>query len=478
MKAITQHTATHFNHDVEKGILGRVIFEGEYEDVCDILEARHFNAPDHRDIYAAYQDLFLKFKKLPDLQDVAQMVREKTGKNAMTLLQACQQMALNCWNVDEKAQMVVSLWERRELQALGKKLDLSPDKSEKLVNEAMNTILALQGTREAKSTQSAAEMIEDIKEKLEISIECQRNNEPLPGSLNTGLAELDAALAGLMPGEVTIFAGRPGMGKTTVAQTGIGYIGKENPVLFLSLDMPKESVLKNLACGKAEVDHKKVRTATIDDFEKRKLFQAFDELKDYNIQFNSIDNRLDKLLLTAKRWRMRNPDQPGVIFIDYVQLIQVLGIGAGDNYGNVTAVAKAMNAMAKDLNVSVVLLAQLSRAVESRGGDKRPVLSDLKESGELEQIAQNVVMFYRAEYYQFEIDEDGNSTKGILEAIIVKNRNGSPNQVVKLHFVPQYCKVRDFAGYNTEGFIPLSDFSKAPPIAFNQPIMRAEDVGF
>ena len=469
---------THHNHEVEKGVLGRIIFEGEYLNVCDILEPRHFNASDHRDIYAAYQELFLKFKALPDMQDVIAMVRDRTGKNAMTLLSACQEMGLTCWNVEEKGELLRGLWERRELVKLGDKLTNSPSKPEELISQTMDAVLGLQGTKEAKATQSAADMVDEIKASLEISIESQRSGKPLPGALYTSLTELDAALVGLMPGEVTIFAGRPGMGKTTVLQKAIEHIGKTNPVLCLSLDMPKKAVLKNLACGIAEVDHSKVRAAKINDTEKAMLFEAFDKLKEYNIQFNSVDNRLDKLLLTAKRWRMRNPDQPGVIAIDYVQLIGVKGIGAGDNYGAVTAVAKAMNAMAKDLNVSIILLAQLSRAVENRGGDKRPIMSDLKESGELEQIAQNIVMFYRPEYYQFEVDSDGNSTAGLVEAIIVKNRNGSSNRTVKLQFIPQYCKVADWSGYNVQGFTPVSQFTHQPAIAFNSPIMPVEHVGF
>lgn len=469
----------HHNHEIEKGVLGRIIFEGEYLKVCDTLEPKHFNAPDHRDIYKAYQDLYLKFKDLPDLQDVVQAVRDNTGKNALNLLQACQQIGLTCWNVGEKAEMIVSLWMRRELQTLGKRLDTSPNKAQVLLEDATDTILGMKSVKEANATVSAAELIEEDAAQLEISMQYARSGEALPDAIYTGFSEIDAICGGWMTKEMVIIGGRPGMGKTTLAINIIKNIAQNgNPILFFSLDMARKRVLRNMAASIAEVDHSKLRTAMIDDIEHSKVLKAFETIKGYNFDLNETDYELEKIWLAAKRWRIENPDMPGVIFFDYVQKIHTRKIPASQMTASQTHIAYMLSLMGKELDCCIVALSQLSRAVEQRGGDKRPMLSDLRESGGWEQEAQTVLFPYRPEYYGFETDEEGNSTKGLCEVIPAKNRNGATNAPIKLQFIGKYAKFQNWGGYDISGFIPMSQATQMPPIEFNQSIMPPGHAGF
>lgn len=470
--------STHHNHDIEKGVLGRVIFEGEYLEVCDTLEPKHFNAPDHRDIYKAYQDLFLQFKKLPDMVDVIAAVREATGKNATTLLSACQQMGLSCWNVAEKAQMIEQLWMRRELQMLGKRLDTSPNKAQDLLEAATDTILEMKSGREAKATLPIGDIAKTDLENLNEGIRFARLGETVPGAILTGFKDIDESCGGWKPKEMVIIAARPGMGKTTLTKTIAKNAARNGvPVLFFSLDMPSRSVTRNMVADIANVDHSKLRTAMIDDIEYKRVIAAYKEVEGINIEMNETDFEVEQMWLTAKRWRIQNPNGPGLIFFDYVQKIHSRNINFSQMNASQTHVAFTLSRMAKELDVCVVPLSQLNRSVENRP-DKRPMLSDLRDSGSWEQEAQTVLMPYRPEYYGFETDEEGNSTEGICELIRAKDRNNGGNKPIKLKFVGKYSRFEDWTGYDTSGFLPMSQFEKTPNIAFNHPIMPNGHAGF
>lgn len=467
----------HHNHDIEKAVLGRIIYDGEYLKVCDILEDRHFNAPDHREIYSAYQELFLKFKTTPDQVDIAQAVKKSSGKNILLLLNACQELAMKAWNVEEKAEMLKRLWMRRELQGLGKKLSESPQESDELVTETMNTVLNLQGTKEAKATEHVKEMAEDVIQQIELNIQYQQSGEPLPDVIYTGFPGIDQQLGGLMPGEVTIIGGRPGMGKTSFVNCVAYNVARNYPVLYFTLDMPKTAVLKDMACAYGMVEHAKLRDATLSDYEQKKLFDAIREISGMNITLNESANELGNFMLSAKRWRMMNPDGPCLIIMDYIQLVSVNGIAPGKEYSTVTHVAKAVSSMAKDLGGHIMPLAQLSRAVESTS-DKRPGLHNLKESGELEQVAQNVILPYRPEYYQFETDEEGNSTQGLAEMIIAKNRNGIRNVAIKQQFIGKYKRFDEWGFPAGGNYSPVSQYTHQPAIDFGLSQNGRQDAPF
>ena len=465
------------NHDIEKAVLGRIIYDGDYLKVCDVLESRHFNSPDHAEIYEAYQALFLKSKTAPDVVDIAQAIRKASGKNILNLLNACQSLAMSAWNVEEKAEMIKALWMRRELQELGHKLTTSPQESDELVTETMDTVLGLQGTKEAKATIHVKDMIVSLKEQVEISVAYQRSGEALPDVIYTGFPGVDAQIGGLLPGEVTIIGGRPGMGKTSFVNCVATNVAQAHPVLYFSFDMPKRAVLKDMACAYGEISHAKVRTGTIDDREKELFFNSLNQIEQFNLTMNDTDNRLDKMMLASKRWRMLNPEGPCLIIMDYVQLVYAQGIRSGDTTAMTSYVAKKVSSMAKDLEATIIPLAQLNRSVESRGGDKRPMLSDLRESGELEQIAQNVIFPYRPEYYGFETDEEGSSTQGLAEMMIAKNRNGVRNAIIKQHFIGEYKKFGEWYAGLDRTMTPIRQLTE-PKMDFKQSQSDKLDVPF
>jgi replicative DNA helicase len=437
----------HYNHDIELALLGRVIFHDDFVKVSDIVEPKHFHRKEHGTVFEIYRELFISQRESPDVIDVLQACKGKMGENYGPIVTQAQSLAHEAWNAAEKAELVRSMWMRREMQKLGKKLETSPESADELLGEAVTDLLSLQGVKEKKQTVDAATLAQETQQKLRAAVECMRSGEGLPDAVYLGYPELDQMIGGILPleHEIVIVGGRPNMGKTTLVLNFARNMAQAGTaILFYSFDMAQSKVLSNMACSIAEIDHSKVRAANLSDSELARMDHAFKQLSGLNISFNEHANRLDQFALSAKQWRLRNPNTPGVIIIDYAQLMSVSNISASDTYATTTYVSKQMKAIAKDLDICIMPLAQLNRSVESTA-DKRPVLSHLKESGELEQVAQTVLMVYRPEYYKFQTDEEGNSTQGLCEVIIAKNRNNVTGSV-KLQFVGKYQQFREWAG--------------------------------
>lgn len=468
----------HFNHDIEKAVIGRIIFDDAFLNVCDILEPKHFHAKEHADVYAAYHGLFMKHSS-PDMHDVIKAVKIRVGNDVTTFLSVCQELAKNAWNTPEKAEMIRELWLRRQLKELGQQLDVSPNQANDLLDIATNAVLELKGVKDKNATVTAAALIEEDIERLKIAIQYSRSGEALPDAMYTGFIEIDKALGGIMTKELGIVAGRPGMGKTTEIINWMKKLCRDGvPIYFLSLDMPSQKVIRSMACNMADVDHSKLRDGTASDAEMERIYKAYAEIAGFNLQLNEVSYELEDIYMAVKRWRIQNPTGPVVVFIDYVQKVFTTKISLNNTTANQTYVANTLNRMSKDLDIAVVGLSQLGRAVESRGGDMRPRLSDLRESGAWEQEAQWVAMMYRPEYYGFETDEEGNSTKGLAEVAFLKNRNGEINKVCKQLFIGKYGQFRDWSGSEHKGFTPMSQFTSNPAIDFKTSIMSESDVNF
>ena len=262
--------------------------------------------------------------------------------------------------------------------------------------------------------------------------ELAASGDAVPG-LSTGLPDVDAAISGLNKSDLILLAARPGMGKTSMALNILLHAGKFSgkAVVFFSLEMSREQLAMRLISGESFVDNKKLVTGQLSEDDWTKIAAASAALNQTQILID--DNPM--LSVADMNAKCRRVDNLGLVVIDYLQLMQSAGGKqrySGENRQQVVSdISRALKIMAKELNVPVVCLSQLSRGPESRT-DKRPMLSDLRESGAIEQDADIVLFLYRDDYY----NEDS-EMHNLAECIIAKNRHGETGKV-ELQWLPEY----------------------------------------
>ena len=253
-----------------------------------------------------------------------------------------------------------------------------------------------------------------------------------------GFSKLDEMTAGFHNSEFIIIGGRPSMGKTALAlsiarNAALDY---KKSVGIFSLEMANYQLAMRMLCAEANVDSHRLRTGRLQPEEWRMLSRAVARLSPAPIHIDDSAS-LKILELRAKARRLKAEKDIDLLIIDYLQLIQ--GPAAEGRQQEISAISRSLKALAKELNIPVIALSQLSRAVEQRGGDKRPMLSDLRDSGAIEQDADLVLFIYRPEFYKEEFDADGNDLRGLAEILIEKQRNG-PTGKIRLAFVDRYSK--------------------------------------
>lgn len=287
------------------------------------------------------------------------------------------------------------------------------------------------------------------------------NNEGITG-VPSGFKELDALTGGWQKTELVIIAARPGMGKTAFVVSAMrnAAVDHQRPVAIFSLEMSSTQLMLRMISAEAELDSEKLRKGTLQQHEWEQLHHRITKLSSSNI-FIDDTPALSILELRAKCRRLKAQHDIQMVIIDYLQLMTG---DAGSGVSNsreqeIATISRSLKNLAKELEVPVIALSQLSRAVETRGGNKRPQLSDLRESGSIEQDADMVMFLYRPEYYKIMEDENGNSTEGVGEVIIAKNRAGI-TETVQLRFVGKYTKFANLGEYNNAiGSSALSQIS-------------------
>jgi replicative DNA helicase len=232
------------------------------------------------------------------------------------------------------------------------------------------------------------------------------------------------------------------MGKTAFVVSAMrnAAVDFKRPVAIFSLEMASVQLVNRMISAEAELEGEKIRKGQLADFEWQQLVHKTNRLSAAPI-FIDDTPALSILELRAKCRRLKAEHNIELIIVDYLQLMR--GDSAGNREQEIASISRALKGIAKELAVPVLALSQLSRGVETRGGDKRPQLSDLRESGSIEQDADIVMFLYRPEYYKITVDEEGMPTQGMGEVIIAKHRNGSTG-TVKLKFIGKYTKFADF----------------------------------
>ncbi|HWH52867.1 MAG TPA: replicative DNA helicase [Gemmatimonadaceae bacterium] len=260
----------------------------------------------------------------------------------------------------------------------------------------------------------------------------------------SGFNDLDELTSGFQPADLVIVAARPSMGKTAFTLNVAQYAAIEHdvPVAFFSLEMSKESLVQRMLTSEARIDAQRLRKGMLRDDDFPRLARAAGILSNAKIWIDDTPG-MTLLEMRSKARRLKADAGVGLVVVDYLQLMQGPA-NSESRQQEVSQISRGLKALAKELSVPVVALSQLSRAPEQRTGDnKRPQLSDLRESGAIEQDADLIMFLYRQEFYDGPVDKDGNSLEGKAEVIIGKQRNG-PTGIVNLFFHKQYTRFESY----------------------------------
>lgn len=423
------------NLDAEKSLLGAVLIDEEVlADASQHVKAKDFYDKNHGQIYGAMMRLYEKHKPV-DLLTLTDELKKKDELEMIggsTYLTELTNHVPTAAHAEAYAQMVAETAVRRRLiKASGEISEMGFDEdttTQELLEKAEAELFSVSDQSLKQDLTSLESILTDSFDRLE---ELHRNKGALRG-IRTGYRDLDNMTAGLQRSDLIILAARPAMGKTTLV-TNLAYnvatIARE-PVLFFSLEMSKEQLVDRMLSDASGVDSWNIRTGNLSDEDFSKLSEAMGEMAEAPIFIDDTPG-LSVLEMRTKA-RRASHDQPlGLIIVDYLQLMQSNGNHNGNRVQEVSEISRGLKLIARELNVPLIALSQLSRSVESRT-PPIPQLSDLRESGSIEQDADIVSFIYRPGYYE----PDNPEVENITELIIAKHRNG-PVGKVGLYFHPE-----------------------------------------
>ena len=449
---------------VEQSVLGAMMLERDaIPKTIEILPRGSFYSERHNLIYDAVLSLFERANPVDMITLGDELKRrgkldEIGGAYYLTELTT---MVATAANVEYHARILAEKSLLRNLietmtTMVGKAYDPSADAFE-LLDEAESDIFKIS---ESQLRRSATSMNDVLKETL-TRLESIHGREGGITGVPSGFARVDQMTGGWQPSDLIIIAARPSMGKTafslSMARNAALHHEKPTGVAIFSLEMSSGQLAQRLLTSEAKVDAQAARTGRLSDEDWPRLARAAGKLSAAPIFIDDTPG-LTILELRAKSRRLKAEHDIGLIIVDYLQLMHGSGMGKNSNREQEIAhISRSLKGLAKELNVPVIALSQLSRAVETRGGDHRPQLSDLRESGSIEQDADVVAFIYRAEVYKIGVDVNGNSTEGLAELIIGKQRNG-PIGDVSLAWVNKYARFENLTTYyGATDYIPEGD---------------------
>jgi len=438
--------------EVEEAVLGALLLERDaLTSVIDILKPESFYKEAHQKIYQSVLELFDRSEPV-DLITVVNNLRSKAelefvgGAYYITELTTKVSSAAN---IEYHARIVSEQAIKRDLISIASQIHKDAYEDTTDVFELLDkTEQKLYQVSESNIRKNYSEMRSLIGQALKELAEKKDQDTGLTG-VPSGFTDLDRVTSGFQKSDLLIIAARPGMGKTAFVLSAMrnAAVDFKKPVALFSLEMSAVQLVNRLISAEAELESRKIRTGKLEEYEWQQLHHKIAPLTSAPIFIDDTPGlSIRELRTKARRLKAKNDIQ--MIIIDYLQLMSAEGNSknsSGNREQEISAISRALKGLAKELEVPVIALSQLSRAVESRGGDKRPQLSDLRESGAIEQDADIVMFLYRPEYYKIEQDEAGQPTKGIGEVIIAKHRNGSL-ETVQLKYIDKYTKFADLGG--------------------------------
>jgi replicative DNA helicase len=431
--------------DLEEAVLGALMLEkNALNAVVEFLKPEHFYSEQHKEIYTAIIDLF-KSSDPVDMRTVVNQLR-KTGKieligGAYYIAELTSKVS-SAANIEYHARVIMEMSIKRELIQVASEIhhNAYEDTTDvfELLDKTEQSIFQISDSNLRKNYDNMRNLMTRAIQELQL---LKDHKDGLTG-VPSGFTGLDRMTSGWQRSDLVIIAARPGMGKTAFVVSALRNAAVEFkiPVAIFSLEMASIQLVNRMISAEAELEGEKIKRGSLADHEWAQLVHKTNKLSSAPI-FIDDTPALSVLELRAKCRRLKAEHNVQVIVVDYLQLMR--GDQGGNREQEIASISRALKGIAKELNVPVLALSQLSRGVETRGGDKRPQLSDLRESGSIEQDADIVMFLYRPEYYKITVDEEGMPTQGMGEVIIAKHRNGSVGSV-KLKFIGKYTKFADF----------------------------------
>ena len=436
---------TNYNSDIEKSILAYLIKTSDgLSNHIDYLSPDYFSDDTHKKI----------FNSIVHLSDRGIVLDELTLKSELLNLGSIDESKIDdelreisALAVDEsKIRSYLDILRenarRRKLEDLGKeiqkRLEDRPDSVDRVISYIESSLVDL-SLQEPTPTNKLSGLIQEYADQY-------LDKKTRTGKINriySGFEQMDLWSGGFAPGEFIVVGGRPGMGKTSyLLSMALSCIKKHDyHVGFFSLEYSKEFLRDRILSHSAEIDINKISNLSLSKKEFSKVEKGIVDL--YNSGLWIEDLNISKLVdLKRKIYKLKRLHKIQLVFIDYLQMINHSDRSISSREREMEAITKTLKVLAKELQIVVIASSQLSREVEKRGFNKRPIMSDLRESGAIEQYADKIIFLYRPEYYGFTEDEEGNPITGLAEIILAKNKSG-PTQTHYMKFEHKYARFVD-----------------------------------
>lgn len=435
--------------ETEEVVLGALLIEpNALATVIDILQPEVFYKEAHQRIFAAILALYPIGEPI-DVITVTNYLR-KNGEidfiGGPAYIAQLTDRVISAANIEYHARILIEKYIQRKLIEISNNIiteayDATSDAFD-ILNEAENALFQINEQNLRRSFRSMPSVLQVVREQIETAY---KNQGEYTGVV-TGYYHLDQLTGGLQPSDLIIIAARPGMGKTAFALSMARNMAVEFgvPIAFFSLEMTAPQLVIRILSAQTQISSERIRKGELDDMEWMTLNEAMNKLSNVKL-FLDDTPALSIFELRAKARRLKQAYDIQAVYIDYLQLMTAKIDRNSNREQEIASISRALKALAKELNIPVIALSQLSRDVEKRSGTKRPQLSDLRESGAIEQDADIVIGIYRPEYYMKEeqVDEDKlAAVKNKAEIILLKHRNG-PLGTVNLYFLNQFALFTD-----------------------------------
>lgn len=430
--------------ELEEAVLGAIMLEKDaYTIVCDLLKPESFYEPAHQKIYEAIQTLGASQQPI-DMLTVTEQLRLNGALNDVggpVYISELTSRVASAAHVEYHARIVAQKYLARELISFAstietKAFDESNDVDD-LLQEAEGKLFEI-SQRNVKKDVTQIDPV--IKQAID-QIQAAANRESGMSGLESGFRELDKVTSGWQNSDLIIIAARPAMGKTAfvLSMAKNMAVNYNTPVAVFSLEMSNIQLVNRLICNTCEIESEKIKSGKLTNVEWDQLMSRIKHL--YNAPLFIDDTAsLSIFELRTKARRLVREHNVKFIIIDYLQLMNASGMKFGSREQEVSMISRSLKQLAKELNIPIVALSQLNRSVESRADGKRPQLSDLRESGAIEQDADIVCFIHRPEYYiKSDTDAEGRDIRNLAQFIIAKHRNGSVTDI-DLTFKGQFTR--------------------------------------
>jgi len=466
--------------DMEKAVLGALMIDKDaYAVVCELLYPESFYEPRNQMVYAAIRDLSMEEKPVDILTVMDRLAKNGTleevgGPGYVTELSS---RVASSANVEYHANVIAQKFLARQLISFAsvietKAFDETIDIDE-LMQEAEGSLFELSQRNMKKDyTQINPVIAQAIK-----SIQAAATNTDGLTGVATGYHKLDDMTSGWQPSDLVIIAGRPAMGKTSFALSMAKNIACDYrvPMAFFSLEMSNQQLVDRLISNVCEIEGSKILNGQLRQDEWDRLDKRINKLLDAPLYVDDTPG-LSVFELRTKARRLVREHHVEIIMIDYLQLMNANGMRFSSRQEEVSTISRSLKGLAKELNVPILALSQLNRGVESREGleGKRPQLSDLRESGAIEQDADMVLFVHRPEYYHIYQDEQGHDLRGMAQIIIAKHRKGATGDVL-LTFRGQFTRFENPEDTNLDNHSPQGEIMGSKMNGGDTPLPPPDD---